>query len=42
MVKTVKSAKDFYDQEAQNYKNQYEPGYQYYPANLIRLKLLAA
>ena len=40
MIKTVKSAKDFYDQEAQNYKNQYEPGYQYYPANLIRLKLI--
>ena len=35
-----KTARDFYDQEAQNYKKMYEPGYEHYPANLIRLKLI--
>ena len=35
-----KSTKYFYNQEATNYKKMYEPGYQHYPANLIRLKLI--
>ena len=35
-----KTARNFYDQEAQNYKKMYEPGYEHYPANLIRLKLI--
>ena len=35
-----KSTKYFYNQEAANYKKMYEPGYQHYPANLIRLKLI--
>ena len=40
MGKNTKSAQDFYNQEAQTYKKMYEPGYEYYPANLIRLKLI--
>ena len=40
MKKNTKSAHDFYNQEAQTYKKMYEPGYEYYPANLIRLKLI--
>ena len=40
MEKNTKSAQDFYNQEAQTYKKMYEPGYEYYPANLIRLKLI--
>lgn len=34
------SARDYYDQEANAYKKMYEPNYKFYPANLIRLKLL--
>ena len=40
MKKNTKSTQDFYNQEAQTYKKMYEPGYEYYPANLIRLKLI--
>lgn len=37
---TKKFAQEFYNQEASNYKKMYEPGYELYPANLIRLKLI--
>ncbi len=33
-------SKEYYDQVAQTYKQMYEEGYDKYPANLIRLKLL--
>ncbi len=35
-----KSAKEFYNQQASNYKKMYESDYELYPANLIRLKLI--
>ena len=34
------TAREYYDQEASEYKKMYEPGYEKYPANLIRLKLI--
>ena len=35
-----RSAEEYYDQEAKQYKKMYEPGYEKYPANLIRLRLI--
>ena len=35
-----KKAQDYYDQESEKYKAMYEEGYEKYPANLIRLKLI--
>ena len=35
-----KKAQDYYDQESEKYKVMYEEGYEKYPANLIRLKLI--
>lgn len=35
-----RSAQKFYDQVAKDYKKMYEPNYEKYPANLIRLKLI--
>tara|TARA_B100000029_G_C17420751_1_gene904219 strand:- start:217 stop:1074 length:858 start_codon:yes stop_codon:yes gene_type:complete len=35
-----RSTKEYYDQEAKQYKKMYQPGYEKYPANLIRLKLI--
>ena len=35
-----KTAREYYDQEAPEYKKMYEPGYEKYPANLIRLNLI--
>jgi len=40
MEKKSRTAQEYYDQEAQNYKKMYEQGYKYYPANLIRLRLI--
>ena len=40
MKKKSRTAQKYYDQEAQNYKKMYEQGYKYYPANLIRLRLI--
>ena len=33
-------SKEYYDQQAESYKNMYEDNYEKYPANLIRLKML--
>ena len=40
MGKKSRTAQEYYDQEAQNYKKMYEQVYKYYPANLIRLRLI--
>ena len=40
MISKNRTAREYYDQEAPEYKKMYEPGYEKYPANLIRLKLI--
>ena len=40
MTSKNKTAREYYDQEAPDYKKMYEPKYEKYPANLIRLKLI--
>ena len=38
--KGKKKAKDYYNQQAENYVKQYQEGYEPYPANLIRLDFI--
>lgn len=38
--KGKQKAKDYYDQEAEDYIKQYQKGYDKYPANLIRIKFI--